>query len=246
MKVKNKQLNNNLFIILLLCVLLLGTVGATFAWLRNLQQLNTVSLVQIPSKITLSGANRSELQRISLELTNDDTKDENGVIIRRVFCVESTHDYLLEVIRTTNIEDMEIKIYPVKSKESNKVSDDNKTGNVKGNDGVKTYYYCPEDTELDSVYLNETEDKIAIQNGFEGTLHGENYIVGDSVQKNAEPLYWRTKDVVACNLDEYGQIALAADGITEIYYRYYVLELRWNTDSQETDLVYLLASHSDK
>ena len=234
-----KRTKIKLVLSILLCVAILGFTGGTLAWFRYLQQLNTVALVQIPSKITLSGANRSELQKISLELTpDDDITGEGKVTIRRVLCVESTADFWLEVIRTTNIEGMDIKIYPVKATNS-----DLDSGIVKGTDGVNTYYYTPDKTNLTGAYLNQVADEeYAIQAGNDKTLHGENYVDGDDVQKNAEPLYWRSGTEQSVFDTDYSRSGTAADGM-DIYYRYYVMELSWNTSDQETDMVYLLASH---
>lgn len=228
------------FLSILLCMMVLGLTGVTFAWFRSLQQLNTVALVQIPSRITLSGPNRSELQRISLELTDDDTQNENEVTIRRVFCIESTADFCLEVIRTTNIEDMDIRIYPVKQSENDLDSE-----TVKGTDGVKTYYYytpTPNKEYLDASYLNPGEDGKTANN----TLHTENYDDGDVVQKNAEPLYWRTTAAQVFNDHDYSCKSETAEDEIDIYYRYYVLELSWDTSESETDMVYLLASHIEQ
>ena len=239
MKEEIKRTKIKLVVSILLCVAILGFIGGTLAWFRYLQQLNTVALVQIPSKITLSGANRSELQKISLELTpDDDITGEGKVTIRRVFCVESTANFWLEVIRTTNIEGMDIKIYPVKATNS-----DLDSGIVKGTDGVNTYYYTPDETNLTGAYLNQVADEeYAIQAGNDKTLHGENYVDGDDVQKNAEPLYWRSGTEQSVFDTDYSRSGTAADGM-DIYYRYYVMELSWNTSDQETDMVYLLASH---
>ena len=224
---------------ILLCVTILGAAGAIFAWFRHLQQFNTVALVQMPSRITLSGANRSELQRISLELTPDDIQNGDQVTIRRVFCVESTADFWIEVIRTTNIENMDIKIYPVKASES-----DLSSGEVKGTDGVTSYYYNPDTDPLAGSYINIAADGVtAIQKGVAGTLHAENYDDSDAVQKNAEPLYWRTGYIQDYSLKEYSRMEAAEGAGMDSYYRYYVLQLCWNTSAQETDIVYLLVSH---
>lgn len=241
MKEEIKRTKRKLVLSILLCVAILGFTGGTFAWFRYLQQLNTVALVQIPSQITLSGANRSELQKISLELTSDDEQNGEQVTIRRVFCIESTDDFWLEVVRTTNIEGMAIKIYPVKATNSDLDSGD--SGAVKGNDGLKTYYYMPETDFLEGSYLNKVENHyLAIQKDNDGTLHGENYVEGDTVQKNAEPLYWRTKKKEVFDLSNYSTEETSDDGI-KMCYRYYVMELSWDTTDQETDMVYLLASH---
>lgn len=232
------QLKKKLIISFLMVTAVLCFAGGTYAWFRYLQQLNTVSLVQTPSKLTISGANRSEMTRISLELTPDDSQNGNQVTIRRVFCIESTDDFKLEVIRTTNIENMDIKIYPVKASAS-----DLNSGTVKGNDGISTYYYNPDSESLSGSYLNQVADQqIAIQAGNDRTLHGENYIPEDTVQKNAEPLYWRAGAKQDFDNSDYSASGTATDG-TAIHYRYYVLQLSWSTEKQETDMVYLLASH---
>ncbi|MGM9959015.1 MAG: hypothetical protein ACI32B_07200 [Erysipelotrichaceae bacterium] len=245
MKKEMKQKKIKIVLSIMICVAILGLTGKTLAWFRYLQQLNTVALVQIPSKITISGANRSEMTRISLELTPDDDITGDGqVTIRRVFCIESTDNFWLEVIRTTNIKGMNIKIYPVKATNS-----DLQSGTVKGTDGVNTYYYTPEENFLEGSYLNKVENQyLAIQKDNDRTLHDENYVEGDTVQKNAEPLYWRTENNDSAdkkevfNLENYSTVETATDGM-DMYYRYYVLEISWNTTDQETDLVYLLASH---
>ena len=239
MREEMKRTKIKLVLSILLCIAILGFTGGTLAWFRYLQQLNTVALVQIPSRITLLGPNRSELQKISLELTpDDDITGEGQVTIRRVFCIESTADFRLEVVRTTNIEGMDIKIYPVKATNS-----DLDSGTVKGNDGLNTYYYTPETNYLGGSYLNQVADQnLAIQKGNDRTLHGENYVDGDTVQKNAEPLYWRTGTVQKYDDQEYSKEDTTDDGI-KMCYRYYVMELSWDTTDQETDMVYLLASH---
>ena len=239
MREEMKRTKIKLVLSILLCIAILGFPGGTLAWFRYLQQLNTVALVQIPSRITLLGPNRSELQKISLELTpDDDITGEGQVTIRRVFCIESTADFRLEVVRTTNIEGMDIKIYPVKATNS-----DLDSGTVKGNDGLNTYYYTPETNFLEGSYLNKVADQnLAIQKGNDKTLHGENYVDGDTVQKNAEPLYWRTDLVQKYDAQEYSKEDTTDDGI-KMCYRYYVMELSWDTTDQETDMVYLLASH---
>ena len=243
MKEEIKRTKIKLVVSILLCVAILGFIGGTLAWFRYLQQLNTVALVQIPSKITLSGANRSELQKISLELTpDDDITGEGKVTIRRVFCVESTADFRLEVVRTTNIEGMDIKIYPVQTANSDLRSFIPGSGMVKGNDGADVFYYIPSIAEqLNGGYLNQY-GQIAIQKDEIGTMHDKNYVEGDTVQKNAEPLYWRTTGKEVFDRSNYSKEDTTDDGI-KMYYRYYVMELSWNTSNQETDIVYLLASH---
>ena len=55
-------------------------------------------------------------------------------------------------------------------------------------------------------------------------------------------MYWRTADKEKFDLAEYSKEDVDNKDI-KMYYRYYVLELKWTTTAQETDMVYLLASH---
>ena len=236
---KRKQYTKKKFLICVLAlVATISILGISFAWLLKWHRLNTVSVLQIPSKISISGANRSEMQKISLELTSDDTQIGNRVTIRRVFCVESTDDYLLEVAHTTNIKNMEILIYPVSNQNS---LPDKESGSVQGTDieAGRVFYYDPDVDPLDGSYINKTN------NIADSTLHDQTYAARDKVQQNAEPLYWLTEKAEAHDKDGYSRTGKAADGVTEINYRYYVLQLSWDVDQAETDIVYLLASHQE-
>ncbi|MGF0018781.1 hypothetical protein [Sporofaciens sp. SGI.106] len=245
MEDKEKSFNGKRWVPALIIALLLVLIGISVAWFAYLNRLNTISVVQIPSRITISGANRSEMQKISLEMTSDDTQVENRVTIRRVFCIESTDDFLLEVAHTTNIPSMEIKIFPVSNENS---KPEKKSGAVTGSDAGKTFYYDPDGEEIAGDYINK-EGNIAIQENDSDprNLHGKTYSDGDTgkVQQNAEPLYWLSDDVEEFDKENYSRVGKAGDGVTEIHYRYYVLELSWNIDRAETDMVYLLASHKD-
>lgn len=250
MKKNGKEIKNRMIISLVSLVLSLGLFCFfCYAWFNNSQKIKTIALVQIPSRISIVGANRSELEKISLELTNDDSINGTQVTIRRVFCIESTDDYLLEVAHTTNISNMQIKIYPVSTENSNITYSSNNV--VSGKDGTKTFFYKPDATYLVGDYLNKDSNGIALQKGDNGSLHDKTYKSSDSVQQNAEPLYWLTMDeegnprVEDFDKNDYATKEKNVDGKTEIYFRYYVLELSWDTEKQETDMIYLLASHKE-
>lgn len=245
MEDKKKRMKLQILTSTLLVLMALVVLGLSFAWLSYWHRLNTVSVLQIPSKISISGANRSEMQKISLEMTDADSQVGDKVTIRRVFCIESTDDYLLEVAHTTNISNMDIKIYPVSNTNS---ESDKASGSVSGTDAEagRVFYYDPDEEALSGTYLNKS-GSIAIQDGETGSLHGQTYAVSDSkkVQQNAEPLYWKTSNAETYNKTDYSREGLAADGQTVIHYRYYVLQLSWDITQAETDMVYLLASHEE-
>lgn len=252
MESKKKRLKLQVLISVLMVTLLLGMIGISFAWLAFWNRLNTISVLQIPSKISITGANRSEMQRISLEMTSDDTQVGDRVTIRRVFCIESTDNFLLEVAHTTNIDNMDIKIFPVSNENS---EPDKGSGSVQGADveAGKVFYYDPDGEEIAGSYLNKTvvvenekEKQIAIQDGDQGSLHDNTYAENENiVQQNAEPLYWLTNEAEQYDKPSYHRTGKAADGQTDICYRYYVLQLSWDVTQSETDIVYLLASHQE-
>lgn len=235
---RKQNMKKGFLISALTVVVILNIVALSFAWLLKWHRLNTVSVLQIPSKISISGANRSEMQKISLELTSDDTQTGDRVTIRRVFCIESTDDFLLEIAHTTNIKNMKILIFPV----SNQNSEPNKvSGSVQGTDieEGRVFYYDPDGESLQGSYINETN---TIANS---TLHDQTYASGDIVQQNAEPLYWLTDSMEDYDKPNYSRTGKATDGVTDIYYRYYVMQLSWDIDQAETDILYLLASHQE-
>ena len=243
MERNKKRLKMQILTTALLGMLILGIIGVSFAWLSYWHRLNTISVLQIPSKISISGANRSEMQKISLEMTSDDTQDGDRVTIRRVFCIESTDDFLLEVAHTTNISNMDIKIFPVSNENSDKTS--GTSGSVQGVDAEagQVFYYNPEADALTGSYLNTNDNEIA-----NNDLHDKTYVVpedNNKVQKNAEPLYWLTNEAEDYDKTGYSRYGKAADGQTDIHYRYYVLQLSWEVRQAETDIVYLLASHKE-
>ena len=244
MKKRQKSSKHKIAIMAALVLALACIAGVSFAWFSSPNNLNSVSVVQVPSKISISGANRSEMQRISLELTGDDEQEGNQVTIRRVFCIESTDDYLLEIARTTNISDMDIRIFPVSNENS---ESDKTTGKVQGVDSEagRVFYYDPDSEPLAGAYLNRDAGKA--ETVADTSLHDNSYASGEEnmVHQNAEALYWLTSNAEECAKENYSREGVASDGETQIHYRYYVLELTWSVESSETDIVYLLASHKE-
>lgn len=231
--------------ICLIITIFMILVTVSYGWLVYKNQLSTISVIQIPSKISITGGNRSEMLRIPLELTEDDTLQDNVVTIKRIFCIESTGDYFLELAHTTNIAGMSIDIYPVTVEHSNMTTETEKS--VKWSDADVTYYYEPDDAAIDGDYLNLKSDELGIAND---SLHNqiynedENETYGVNVQKNAEPLYWLSSPV-KCDEENYFRTDTDVDGRTTIYYRYFVLKISWNTTDSENDMIYLMASHTE-
>ena len=253
---KDKEKKNTgirgLYALLCLAVSAVLLSGITFAWYYREHSLRSVSLVQVPVKITISGANRSEMNRISLNLTEDDMINEGRVTIRRVFCIESTSDYYLEIAHTTNIPKMDIKMYS--AREGNGSGEGNVDVKGSSGDGNNYYYYYNTGSEqISGDYINKDSSytgsgKLALQENESGSLHGRVYSSTDSgrVQINAEPLYWKTTDLIDFDNGTYSKAGESTDLSGEtvaIYYRYFVLELTWDNSASETDMVYLMAGH---
>ena len=79
-------------------------------------------------------------------------------------------------------------------------------------------------------FLNTDDSKIA-----NSSLHDKSYGEYNSVQKNAEPLYWQNTDPI--------QPTVGANDTS--FVDYYILEVSWNSatiqNDKETDIVYLTA-----
>lgn len=237
----NRKTSQTNYLVTIICILLLliSISGLTYAWFNYNSRLNSISLIQMPSKITISGAKRDDLKRISLELGSNDTIEDDAVTIRRVFCIESTDDFLLGVAHTTNNQNMNIHIYPVLKVNSD--IENAKEGTVGGTNQLenKEYFYLPDVSELTGDYVN----KVTGSSVADDSKHNETYDNDDKVQINAEPLYWVTFQPLDYNDENYSFAGELVDG-TPMYYRYFVLELSWDIAESETDIVYLMAGIS--
>lgn len=230
----HNKFNKKILIIIIAVALSLVMAGFTYAWMSQRAAMTTLITIQPPDTIAIipTTKNVEELKLLDLDFNEEtDTKDEDGKIhIFRPVCIRSTEQmHRLEVVHTTNLNDLDFKIYPA-SRE------------IKGENGYELSYVT--DTILNGKYRNKKDsDKLAK----EETL--ENYKqTSDVADKHAYPLYW--VGVTCTNENKSGDgyqtvISYTEDGADQstYYNTYYILEISWKETSKETDLFYIMAQN---
>lgn len=195
------------------------------AWLYSQRSMQTVTMVNEPEALKVGEGNMAAISELNLGQI-DVSKNQQYKDV--VFCVygKDKCSYQIQLAHTTNI-GFTYTIYKATLDNENGTIPDN-SGNNKFNQGDK----------LNGSYLNKTESGIANDNYHAQTYPGS----GDSpsynnVQKNAEPLYWKT-----------GNPEWLPDDPVSGGYRvnYYILRVSWKDNSsiqntKETDMVYLMA-----
>lgn len=237
----------SVYLLLLAAVLMvLLTAGGSYAWLSRQQaSMDTLLSILPPDTIVIipvSEDGGGVLPELDLDY-HAGSKDyiENGVIhILRPVCVKSSYPaHRLEIVRTTNLENLSFKIYPAPWDDENA-------------------FVLPSDnrTALSGSYLNLAEG----YNENEGTPKlatpdkalNKNYQDSDEVESHAYPLYW-----LAAKICKHGGVASDTEQpvisrvVKEIdphvgeerdfYYTYYYLEISWMEATKNTDLFYILA-----
>lgn len=228
---------------LLLCAaaLVLAAAGATYAWFTQSASMATLASILPPDQITIipvSEQGHIELTEIDLDFNSlkdkwkNDTKDGNGYIhILRPVCVKSTSNaHRLEIVHTTNMENLSFKIYPA----------------VKAGDSFQYSQGAP----LAGDYINRNADT---QLAKTETL--DNYQTDDTVEAHAYPLYWLQDgysiyllpdttpagtytSVTSYESEEFNPTSSKPE---TFYSTYYYLEISWKEETKQTDLFYIMA-----
>lgn len=220
-----------IFVVLAVVVLL---IGLGLSWFVHNKSLSTVGMLQTPSDIKLMGPNATEMTQIDLSYDPEaDVKTESGkkvVHLTRPFCVKTDQEgtsYNLLLARTTNISDLEIRLYKATDVSSGSMED--ATADVKGVTGVNSYYAWNKngkDLIPEGHYINKLSESMLADTGHDSQTF-EKALGEDKLQRNASPVYWKAN----------GPFASGANGIDN-----YIIELSWPEDQSETDIIYLIAN----
>lgn len=202
-------------ILALVTTALLAVVLGTLAWLHYSRNLQTITEIHVPS-LWLDNISTVDLGEIDVE------NAENGQYRKRyVFAVVSNEKspFLLQLAHTTNIPFTYTIYNAVKSQNV-------PSGDYEAAGGV----YFTVEGAVKGSYVNWVDSGLA-GNSYHEATYGEY----TNVQKNAEPLYWKSKR------QEFTQTE-------KPFISYYILEIRWGSDggtniynTKETDLIYLMA-----
>lgn len=217
---------------------LLTTAGVTYAWFAHSASLVTLLEIQPPDAITITpvGEDGTELAALDLDFKEGvDSKKEDGTItILRPVRIKSTSPvHQLEVVHTTNLNQLSFNIYPVTDKGG---------------------HFSDRGTPLSGKPVNPdpSDANLAKREQL------NNYKEGDSVEAHAYPLYWladscgdkryvqeadKSKVAIEVRSGKSTEFDAAKQCDVDYYSTYYILEISWQETTKETDLFYILAQN---
>lgn len=211
-------------------VVLALLIVVTYAWFATRVNLATLVEVKGPTAIAIHGPHGIAQEALDMSYTDDDV-DENGkVTIRRVVSISSDiSEHQLEIVHTTNLKELNFKLYKATEVETTDVG----AGYV--TEKNYTYTYNP-DAPIDGSYVNleKTKDGYRFANK---SMHQSNFDEYTNVQSHAEPLYWIT------NANQESVRNTNNANVDTKYLTYYILEISWEETTKETDIFYLLAKN---
>lgn len=230
-------------VVLVAIAALLG--GITYAWFFNQMDISTLLKIQPPSKISILGPNGSQMNSFDLSYSASD-KTEDQVTIKRVFCVESTDNFELELVHTTNLKGLTFKLYPAKQLSTTENTDS--TGEMTvvedGDENGKYKYSYDSNSAVSGSYINLAPSNDSNYKYANDSQHTTNYGEYSNVQAHAEPVYWLAKDVQKPDTEN-KVTKKDQNGDDQTYYRtYYVCEVSWTETTKETDIFYIFAENS--
>lgn len=228
--------------------LVLATAGVSYAWFAQNASMATLLDILPPDTITIIPVDRTDKNNVldelelefheSTDVKYPDTDIDGKITIYRPVCVKSTNpSHKLEIVHTTNLNDLTFRIY---------------LAEVSGNS-----IQFSEDPQKD-----ENDRRILLAGNYENAQTNqpklaknetlENYEPGDQVEAHAYPLYWLQTDFSSCDTplpkdaievtsytkEEFNSVS----GRDEpFYYTYYYLEISWEEETKQTDLFYIMA-----
>lgn len=234
--------------VLVLLAAIVLIIGLSLSWFVGSKSLSTVGKIQTPAQLKVLGPNQTSIEpiEISYDASRGDVKNTDGTVsVRRAFCVKSNNDenndggqaFELQVVNTTNIKGLVIKVYKVK------VTTASGKGDVAGLDSAGTKYAWTRAAEVTPFYpINADPTDKSLAKDLEQV--DPTYQEYKKVQKNARPLY-RFHKFAKSELDGYKD-GKANDATN------FIIECTWNpgivtegdtkvSNIKETDMVYLIA-----
>ena len=220
-----------LMMIITVLITLLITAGLTYAWMSQRAAMTTLLSIEPPDTITIipTTENGVALKELVLDYNEDtDRKEEDGTIhIYRPVCIRSTEPvHQLEIVHTTNLNDLDFHIYPA----------------VKTDNGFSYKLANP----LFGEYMNQDTNELAKQEKLDNYQTED--IQNKRVEAHAFPLYWIGVNCAIETKPQSGwqkvnsEIETGPDHKT-YYNTYYILEISWKETSKETDLFYIMAQN---
>ena len=213
----------------LVLTLLLFIALPVYAWFYHRRSMESVAMVNMPVALQIGEGNRNPISYLDLSKIDVEGSEHYKDVVFCVFGREPL-SYNLQLAHTTNI-GFTYTIY-----KATKVTDgstETTASTVPDSSGTTMFAQCE---TLGGSYQNQgsnnTDGKILASQS--GDAHNKTYGTYPNVQKNAEPLYWKTTNPVQ----------LPGDLDSGYHVNYYILRISWDgnlVNNKETDMVYLMA-----
>lgn len=216
-------------------------IGLSLSWFVNNKALSTIGKVEGPATLKIKGPNQTAMEQMDLtfdadkDTTTEDASKKEIVTRKRAFCVESQgKGFELQIANTTNIQDLDIKIYRAMNV-TDGTEQEKATADVVGRDGLNNYYAWKKGDEVTGFAFINKDDSAGIATSDKNATNYDSQTFGtdDNVQKNARTLY-RYKTIGEDELDEPKSETSATK---------YIIECSWPKEAniKETDVVYIIA-----
>lgn len=220
-------------------------IGLTATWFVDSKRLETVGKVQTPSVLKVMGPNASAMEEI--DLAYDPTEFPNHTVtLTRTFSVVSGEHFKLQVAHTTNIADLDIKLYRVDNASQ-------ASAEVVGDADGEPFYWkrrggqATQDAPNGNLYPNSgsfvnpaagSDNKLGEDVG--NQIFGAAAATNPGVQENAIPLYW---ELDVSNTDGTTEKFPDENG-NPSHLTNFIIDISWTDSSKETDVLYLIAKSS--
>lgn len=269
-----RKRHTNRWLILAVAALLAAAAaaaGVSLSWFVLNNSLSTVAGIQKPAEIEILGPNASQMAQIDLSYTEDEKDSSGNVTIFRPFTVRTDGNYYLYLARTTNIDDLDIQLYPAVEIAEN---DTNTVSVVSGvTDGNNAYNWTVDgaaQTENGTLDMSGCADSDLFKqktylNKLEQSGNDKNPIAEKTLADGtAGELYkasfhdYGSKEGDASTADNDG--ARVQKNAAPLYCVFplqtvntstgskvnknYILRLSWQETGKETDILYLIAKNT--
>ena len=229
----------------LLLVIISITCYQTYAWFAHQKMIAELQKVKEPNQLFISAAYTEDVIYFTIpKIDVSDTTKPTKEIYPFAVAGEYVNEFTLQLAHTTNVP-FTYKIYEAT------INNSSVQGSVEYKVGEKwtefadltfdqrtasagTMLYLTRSTEVQGQYLNETSagSKLA-----SSKYHEETFGEYNSVQANAEPLYWQCSGITS--------VPDSSSWGAKPFFKTFVLEIDWTGlteyNNKETDVIYISA-----
>lgn len=216
-------------------------IGLSLTWFVESKKQSTVGQVQGPAEIKVLGPNATAMEEIDLAYEPTEFIDHKVKLTRTFSVVSGASGFKLYIAYTTNISDLDIKLYRVDDQKGSANAD------VVELDGDGNKYAWNRrggeatDTEAkgnlfpsNGVFINPKDSDNKLAKDLNSQIFN-----GASAQDNAIPLYWEysvDSGYTDTKTSKYKDSSGNDCALTN-----FIIDLSWTDSSKETDVLYLIA-----